>query len=147
MDIEQPPQSLHTPADYLRAASDPGAGEDMLRRLAQSPYPFVWQALASNPHTPTGTLNELRSRHDSTWNDNRLLALIARHHNADRTVLLSVLNAVGVKLGTPDDRPFAAALALADRPELTTTEVERLGTLPGASARLRQALRRRLEQR
>jgi hypothetical protein len=45
-----------------------------------------------------------------------VLAAIARHPNADRPVLLSVLSHTRALLGQPDERPFAAALALAQRP-------------------------------
>ncbi|MFG3060458.1 hypothetical protein ACGFYM_17965 [Streptomyces sp. NPDC048231] len=42
------------------------------------------------------------------------------------------------------ERPYAAVLALADRLELEAEEVARLGTLRGASARLRRLLALRL---
>jgi hypothetical protein len=138
---------LHTPADYLEAASDPDAGEGMLCHLAQCPYSFVWQALARNPRTPGYLLEELCSRRDSTWNDNRLLRLIVEHPNADRAVLLSALAELETRLREPLSRPYAAVLALADRPELAPDEVQRLAALPGASARMRRGLRRRLAQR
>lgn len=70
---------LHTPADYRDAASDPDADVETLFDLARCPYPFVWQALASNPSTPACVLRELCPKGDSAWNDNRLLRLIAEH--------------------------------------------------------------------
>jgi len=45
------------------------------------------------------------------------------------------------------ERPYAAVLALADRPELEVDEVRRLGTLRGSSARLRHRLNLRLSVR
>ncbi|MCW2862622.1 MAG: hypothetical protein JWP48_4330 [Actinoallomurus sp.] len=138
---------LHTPADYLAAASHPEAGDGMLGHLARCPYTFVWQAVASHPRTPAHLLGELCSKRDSAWNDNRLLRLIVEHPNADRGVLLTVLGELESRLRTSTIRPFAAALALADRPELTPEEVEPLAALPGASARMRRGLRRRLAQR
>lgn len=138
---------LHTPADYLDAASDPDAGERMLRHLARCPYPFVWQALARNPRTPAHLLGELCSRSDSTYNDNRLLRLIVEHPNADRAVLLGVLGELESRLRTLASRPYAAALLLAGRPELAPEEVRYLAAPPGASARMRGGLRRRLAQR
>ncbi|MFF1532472.1 hypothetical protein [[Kitasatospora] papulosa] len=62
---------MSTPADYLALAH---AEKDsvVLQRLAQCPYPFVWQALAANPHTPSVALQELSTARDSVWNDNRL---------------------------------------------------------------------------
>lgn len=138
---------LHTPADYQDAASDPDAGERMLRHLTRCPYPFVWQALARNPRTPAYLLGELCSRSDSTWNDNRLLRLIVEHPNADRAVLLNVLGELVSRLRTSTSRPYAAVLLLAGRPELAPEEVRHLAALPGASARMRSGLRRRLAQR
>jgi hypothetical protein len=138
---------LHTPADYRDAASDPDADVEMLCELARCPYPFVWQALASRPGAPAGVLRELCSKRDSVWNDNRLLRLIAEHPNADREILLKVLAELEVRLQTSVSRPYAAVLALAARRELELEEVQRLAALPGASARMRAGLRRRLAER
>ncbi|WP_411136668.1 hypothetical protein [Streptomyces sp. C10] len=134
--------SVHTPADYLelaRAENDSA----VLHRLARCPYPFVWQALAANPSTAPGTLLELSTAQDSTWNDNRLLCLLAEHPSADHTVLRAVRDAVAAKLAE-GERPYAAVLALAGRTELAAAEVRPLGALRGASARLRSHVDRRL---
>ncbi|MFF3447887.1 hypothetical protein ACFYXJ_12245 [Streptomyces sp. NPDC002667] len=136
---------MHTPADYLelaRAESD----SSVLHRLARCPYPFVWQALATNPHTAPDTLLELVRPRDSSWNDNRLLRLLAEHPRADRAVLSAVRDAVAAKLAE-GERPYAAVLALAGRAELAVEDVRQLGALRGASARLRGGLDRRLEFR
>ncbi|MFF3783014.1 hypothetical protein [Streptomyces sp. NPDC001933] len=118
----------------------------VLQRLAKCPYPFVWQALATNPHTPPEALQELSTARDSAWNDNKLLRLLADHPGANPVVLRAVLEAVAAKLDE-GERPYAAVLALADRPELEVDEVRRLGTLRGASARLRHLLDLRLSVR
>ncbi|WP_328444273.1 hypothetical protein OG780_02785 [Streptomyces sp. NBC_00386] len=134
-----------TPADHLALAS---AEKDstVLRRLAHCPYPFVRQALAANPHTPPSALLDLSAARDSSWNDNRLLRLLAEHPAADATVLRAVRDAVAEKL-EEGERPYAAVLALADRPELEAETVRSLGTLAGASARLRRLLAQRLNPR
>ncbi|MCT2546781.1 MULTISPECIES: hypothetical protein [Streptomyces] len=136
---------MPTPADYLALAR---AERDslVLQRLAKSPYPFVWQALATNPHTPPEALQELSAARDSVWNDNKLLHLLAGHPSANPVVLRAVLEAVAAKLDE-GERPYAAALALADRLELEVDEVKKLGTLRGASARLRHLLNLRLSAR
>lgn len=136
---------MPTPADYLALAH---AERDsvVLQRLAQCPYPFVWQALAANPHTPPVALQELSTARDSVWNDNKLLRLLAEHPGAEPVVLRAVLHAVAAKL-EEGERPYAAALALADRLELEVDEVRKLGTLRGASARLRHLLDLRLSVR
>ncbi|MFD6298262.1 hypothetical protein ACFWFU_25960 [Streptomyces sp. NPDC060235] len=118
----------------------------MLQNLARCPYPFVWQALAANPHTPPAALRELTTARDSIWNDHRLLRLLAEHPGADLTVLRAVLDAVATKL-EEGERPYAAVLALADRLELRADELRKLGTLQGASARLRHLLDLRLSVR
>ncbi|MEU5682868.1 hypothetical protein DEJ48_05305 [Streptomyces venezuelae] len=136
---------MPTPADHLalaRAADDTA----VLHRLAQCPYPFVWQALAANPATAPDTLLELSTAGDSGWNDNRLLCLLAVHPRADRAVLRAVRDAVAVKLAE-GERPYAAALALAERPELAAEEVRQLAGLRGASARLRGRIERSLAGR
>ncbi|MFE7707576.1 hypothetical protein ACFU6I_17620 [Streptomyces sp. NPDC057486] len=136
---------MPTPADYLALAR---AERDslVLQRLAKCPYPFVWQALAANPHTPPEALQELSAARDSVWNDNKLLRLLADHPSANPVVLRAVLEAVAAKLDE-GERPYAAVLALADRLELEVDEVRRLGTLRGASARLRHQLDLRLSVR
>lgn len=134
---------MPTPADYLALAQTERDGS-ALRSLARSPYPFVWQALATNPHTPPAVLVALSKARDSVWNDNRLLRLLAEHPSADARVLRVLLDAVAAKLEA-GERPYAAALALACRPELESEEVARLGTLRGASARLRRGLALRLD--
>ncbi|MFF3075262.1 hypothetical protein [Kitasatospora sp. NPDC057936] len=136
---------MHTPAHYrdLARACDDGR---VLHRLARCPYPFVWHELAANPNTPPAALLELAAARHSPWNDNRLLHLLAGHPAADRTVLHAVLDATAAKL-TQGRRPYAAAAALAGRSELEADEVRRLGALPGASARLRTLLHRRLAAR
>ncbi|MFI9045465.1 hypothetical protein [Streptomyces sp. NPDC053427] len=134
--------SLRTPADYLelaRAEND----SSVLHQLARCPYPFVWHALAANPHTAPVTLLDLSTAQDSVWNDNRLLRLLAEHPRADHTVVRAVRDAVAAKLAE-GERPYAAVLALAGRMELPAEEVRQLGTLRGASARLRSRLDRRL---
>lgn len=134
-----------TPAGYLALAH---AEKDsvVLQRLAQCPYPFVWQALAVNPHTPPVALQELSTARDSVWNDNGLLLLLAEHPGAKHLVLRAVLDAVAAKL-EEGERPYAAVLALADRLELEVDEVRKLGNLHGASARLRHLLSLRLSLR
>ncbi|MER6442171.1 hypothetical protein ABT275_38440 [Streptomyces sp. NPDC001185] len=136
---------MPTPADYLALAH---AEKDsfVLQQLAQRPYPFVWQALAANPHTPPEALQELSTSRDSVWNDNKLLLLLAEHPGANPVVLRAVLEAVAAKL-EEGERPYAAVLALAERLELEVDEVRRLGTLRGASARLRHLLNMRLSVR
>lgn len=129
---------MPTPADYLALAH---AERDsvVLQRLAQYPYPFVWQALAANPHTPPVALQELSMAQDSVWNDNRLLRLLAEHPGANPLVLRAVLDAVAAKL-EEGKRPYVAVLTLADRLELQADEVSKLGNLRGASAQLRHLL-------
>ncbi|WP_369263502.1 hypothetical protein [Streptomyces sp. R35] len=136
---------MPTPADYLALAHAETDGP-VLQRLAQCPYPFVWQALATNPHTPHVTLLELSKARDSVWNDNKLLRLLAEHPGADHIVLRAVLDAVAAKLDE-GERPYAAVLALAARTELEADEVRRLGTHRGASARLRRLLALHLSSR
>ncbi|MFD6921885.1 hypothetical protein ACFV99_16945 [Streptomyces sp. NPDC059944] len=118
----------------------------MLQSLARCPYPFVWQALAANPHTPPAALQELTTARDSVWNDNRLLRLLAEHPGADHAVLRTALDPVATKLAE-GERPYAAVLALADRLELEADELMKLGTFQGASARLRHLLDLRLSAR
>ncbi|MGA5296100.1 hypothetical protein ACWDR5_18815 [Streptomyces koyangensis] len=136
---------MPTPADHLALARTARDGAVLLR-LARSPYPFVWQALAANPHTPAAALVELAGARDSPHNDNRLLRLLAERPDAGPVVLRATLAAVAAKLAE-GERPYAAVLTLAGRPESDAAEVAALGTLPGASARLRRGLARRLAAR
>ncbi|MEU0490413.1 hypothetical protein ABZ249_14395 [Nocardiopsis sp. NPDC006139] len=140
-----PPRAGTSPADHLAAARgsrDPAE----LRRLAATPHPFVWQALAENPRTPADTLALLTHARSDEWNDHRLLRLLAEHPGADGEVLGAVLRAVAASL-TAGARPYGAALALAGNPRADPGEVAALGALRGASARLRRGLRERLAVR
>lgn len=136
---------MPTPADHLELARTESDGA-ALCRMADTPYPFVRHALAANPHCPPAALLKLSATRDCVWNDNMLLRLLAGHPRADRTVLRAVLAATARQLAD-GERPYAAVLALAERPELTVEEVAALGTLHGASARLRGRLTRQLGRR
>ncbi|MGP3991260.1 hypothetical protein [Streptomyces sp. 3N207] len=104
----------------------------------------MWRAVAANPHTPPDVLRELSEARDSPYADNELLHLLALHPRADEVVLRAVLAATAAKLAE-GERPYAAVLALADRPELEADDVRGLGSLRGASARLRRGLARHLD--
>ncbi|MFD7987794.1 hypothetical protein ACFV4M_31080 [Kitasatospora indigofera] len=118
----------------------------VLRSLAGSPYPFVRQAVALNPATPTDALAALAGRRDSDWNDNDLLHLLARHPATAGSALDRVVDAVAGLLAE-GRRPYAAVLALAARPDTDPARLAALGRLPGASARLRTGLARALADR
>jgi hypothetical protein len=147
MDVEAKMRGMHTPADYLTLARDLDSGDALLSALADCQYPFVWEALAANPRTPADVLARLCVKHSSPWSDSRRLLLIARHPRADRTVLLGVLGQLRARLTVSESRPYAAVLALAGRPEIDAEEVQALGLLPGASARMRRGLKRRIGER
>ncbi|MFI2366693.1 hypothetical protein [Promicromonospora sp. NPDC019610] len=117
-----------------------------MRELAACPCPFVWLALVTRPDIPADVLAMLVHKTNSDWNDNALLARIARNGGADRAVLLSVLGRVQSLLAA-GSRPYAASLALASRSELTVDEVSWMLTSPGASRRFRVGLRARLAER
>ncbi|MCU7820950.1 hypothetical protein KSNIM_04580 [Kitasatospora sp. DSM 101779] len=136
---------MHPPADHLDLAN---ASSDVavLHGPVRCTRPFVRQALAADPHTPPAAPLEPASARHSSRNDNRLLLLLAEHPGADRTVLRAVLDATAERLAE-GERPYAAALAPAGRTGLDVSEVRILGGLPGASARLRSGLRRRLAAR
>jgi hypothetical protein len=147
VDVEATMRGLHEPGAYRDLASNPGTNDAVLRALADCQYPFVWHALAANPRTPADVLTRLCMQRDNTWNDNRLLLLIARHPHADRDVLLAVLSRLKALLTIGESRPYAAVLALATRAGITPEDVQALALLPGASARMRRGLRRRIAER
>lgn len=137
---------MRSPATYLDRALASDASPDELRELAQCPYPFVWQALAERTDVMPDVLALMVHRSDSAWNDNALLVAIAVTPQANRAVLLAVLQRVMDLLGS-GERPFAAGLALAGRVELTRDEVARLLDAPGGSRRFRTGLRAQLAAR
>ncbi|WP_290856301.1 hypothetical protein [Hamadaea sp.] len=147
MDAVATLKGLHSPAEYQDLAHDPETGDEVLRALADSPYSFVWTALAANPNTPRDVLARLCGQRSGIWNDNQLLLLIALHPHADRAVLLEVLDQLRAKLAKRESRPYAAVLAMADRVEIDPAEIWDLGRTPGASARMRRGLRRRIADR
>lgn len=115
--------------------------------LARSPYSFVRNAVAKSPRADATTLAAISLEGLDTWTRNSVLAAIARHRNADRAVLLTVLEETRSLLNQPGTRPFAAALALARRPELSETELLDLISQPNASRRMARGVRRALADR
>lgn len=136
-----------TPRDYLDLVADPRIDREGLRALASSPYSFVRRAIAENLQADAATLAELLTSEPGRWDRNYLLATIAGHPHADRAVLLQVLRETVSLLNQPNARPYAAALALAQRSELDAGEVLVLTCQPGASRRMRRGVRRRLAAR
>ena len=147
VDLDELLPRSRSPRDYLDLVTDPRIDQDVLRVLAASPYSFVRQAVAGHPLADAQTLAALMTEDLDGWDRNHLLATIARHPNADRTVLLRVLRETLALLRQPGVRPYAAALALAQRPELDPDEILVLVDQPGASRRMRHGLRRHLARR
>lgn len=143
MDLESLlPAHDRSPADYARIARDLAATGDVLRELADSQYCFVRLAVVEHANAGPEALRRV-------WNVGgmgaedflRLLLGLAKHRAADRDLLLDVMRAATRLLETPVvKRPYAAVLALAVRPELTTDEVRALTNLPGASRQLRRGI-------
>ena len=111
-----------SPRDYLDLVTDPRTDQDVLRVLATSPYSFVRQAVAEHPLADARTLASLPTDDLDRWDRYHLLATIARHPNTDRMVLCQVLRDTLALLQQRDARPYAAALALAQRPELSPSK-------------------------
>jgi hypothetical protein len=132
--------AARSPADYLRVVGDPRLDDSGLGVLAGSPYSFVRIAVAGQQRTSAAHLLRVLDGEYSDWDHNRLLLLVARHPRADRAVLLAVLARAADLLRRPGTRPYAAVIALATRPQLRPEEVRPLGTLAGASRRMRHGL-------
>ena len=137
--------SFHGPAGYLAAARQ-NPGPALQTVLAGSPYSFVWEALALNPITEAAVLGALAAKSSSSYNDNRLLRLLAAHPNASADVLQAVLVRVRSHLEA-GYRPYGAAVALAGRPEVSVADIEGLGQMPSAPRKLRVWLERALAAR
>ncbi|MBO1414932.1 hypothetical protein J0670_09995 [Streptomyces sp. FH025] len=136
---------MHDGGDYRRLA-ERTADPEVLRRLARAEYPFVWHAIAANPATPAEVLAVLSTRSHSTWNDNRLLQLLAAHPALTGEALDGLVDLVAVRLRA-QDRPYAAVLELARRPEVAVERLNWLGHQPGASTWLRRGITRALAAR
>ncbi|MER7578718.1 hypothetical protein [Kitasatospora sp. NPDC097691] len=136
---------LHDGGDYRRLA-ERTSNPDVLRRLAQGLYPFVWHAIARNAATPTDLLVSLSVRRNTTSNENQLLELIAAHPALTGEALDGFIDLLAVRL-REDARPYAAVLELARRPEPNAERLHWLAHLPGASARLRRGVTRALAAR
>lgn len=104
-------------------------------------------AVAKDIRTNTTTLAEMLAGEFDQWDRNTFLRLVAQHPQADREVLLKVLQETEALLRQPDMRPYAAAIALAGRQELDIHEVRGLLGLPGASKRMRRGVERALLRR
>ncbi|MEV4274660.1 hypothetical protein [Actinoplanes xinjiangensis] len=136
-----------TPADHLRLVDDPRADQETLYALAGSPYNFVRSAVADSPRADARTLAAIPLDDLNSWTRNHILAATARHPNADRRTLLQTLHRTAALLDRPGERPYAAALALATRPELTIPEILSLTTCRNASRRMIRGVHRGLSTR
>ncbi|MBD0688736.1 hypothetical protein BG452_24385 [Streptomyces sp. CBMA123] len=136
---------MHHGGDYLRVA-ERTADPEVLRRLARADYPFVWHAIARNAAAPADLLAALSVRRNSIANDNHLLRLVAAHPALTGAELEGLVAVLAERL-REGDRPYAAVLELARRTEPAAGLLLRLGQQPGASARLRRGINRRLAAR
>ncbi|MFD0746093.1 hypothetical protein ACFQ1L_32785 [Phytohabitans flavus] len=147
-DIDELLPRARSPRDYLNLVTDPRVDQEVLRGLAASPYPFVRKAVAAHPLADAQILTALLRTEDlDRWDRCYLLATVAHHPNADRTVLLRVVRQTLALLRQPNGRPYATALALAQRPELDPAEILILAKQQGASHRMRRGLLRNLAAR
>ena len=134
-------RTFHSPRDYLDAARDSTADADLLDGLAGMPYGFVQEAVAEHQNTRTETLLRMVPASLKNWGDHSLLRKIVVHPSADSRVYARARETVAAALAE-GRRPYSVAIALAERGGLSEADVESLGHLAGASARLRHGLRR-----
>ncbi|GAB3848829.1 hypothetical protein ACFPIJ_56000 [Dactylosporangium cerinum] len=146
MDLDDLLPAARSPADYLRVLDDLRLDDSGLAVLAGSPYSFVRLAVARHQRAAAPHLRRLLEGEYTDWDSNAVLLLVARHAGADRPVLPAVLDRV-TELLRAGARPYAAALTLAERPELRSDEIRPLGRLAGASRRMRRGLNRALAAR
>jgi len=139
-------RTYHSPRDYLDAARAEGADAELLAGLATVPYSFVHQAVAEHPNTRPTTLSLLIPDELHDWADHALLATIVSHPAADADVFARAHHKVRQALAI-GKRPYRIAITLTARDALSADDVDVLGRLPGASARLRRGLRRALATR
>ncbi|BCB88702.1 hypothetical protein [Phytohabitans suffuscus] len=148
VDIDELLPRSRSPRDYLNLVADPRADQEVLRALAAGPYSFVRKVVAQHLLADAQTLAVPLPTEDlDRWDRCHVLASIACHPNADRTVLRRVLRETLALLREPDGRPYAAALALARRPELDPEEILIFAEQQGASRRMRRGLLRNLAAR
>jgi hypothetical protein len=137
------PARGRSPQDYLDLARSHVATEDQLRQLAGSPYPFVIEAVARNPSTPSDVLERLIRSDASSWNDQSLLLALAEHPASSPTVLTSIVQQVPQLLHERDAQPgFAAGIALFRRPDVPTELLLELLDAPGVTTEFRKVAAR-----
>ena len=133
----------HSPKDYLDAARSHDAEAELLAGLATTPYDFVQEAVAEHPNATATVLLAVMPVELRNWGHHALMRKAVQHPAADDAVFALAHHRVAQAL-TNGQRPYGVAIALARRGALTAQDVEALGRLPGASARLRHGLRRTL---
>jgi hypothetical protein len=102
------------PKDYLYLAQSPHATPEELTKLAQSPYPFVVEAVATHPTTPGAVLGSLVPAAAESWHEQRLLRLLAKNPSLPAQHLAAIAERLIGKLdnGRANHEAFAAGLAL-----------------------------------
>lgn len=91
VDLDELLPRARSPRDYLDLVGDPRTDQTVLRALAASPYPFVRTAVASHRLADATTLAAISTVDLHEWDQQHLLAALARHPNADRVLLVRVL--------------------------------------------------------
>lgn len=138
---------MHSPADYQRWAQDPDISEDSQRLLISKPWPFVYLALAENPATMPEVLLEMAGLEmTSSFDENALLAALARHPRSGRPVLLAVLSRTVLALAR-EQRAYTASIELAGRTELSERDLAPLYQATGTSSTQRQRVLSVIERR
>ena len=120
MDAGHPRRVFHGPRDYLELARSVEATPDELRELAGWPYPFVRQAVAENPTSPTEALRATLPVDPHGWNDFVLLATLARHPATDERLLRDIgrrIQLAGLHHDRNPERVFEAGIALFQQPK------------------------------
>lgn len=138
------PRRFHSPRDYLEAATDQHADDDLLYGLAGQPFDFVHRAVARHPAATARTLLRVL-QHGLPGEGHEVVSLAVQHPAADEHVFAAACELLSQWLER-GGRPYSAVLALANRGGLTPEQAAQLASLPGASARLRGALQRAMRQ-
>jgi hypothetical protein len=94
------------PKDKVDAARDPSTSAEELETLSSSEYVFVREAVASNSHTPTHTLNALVPIHLESEDDFRVASALLKNPHLPPEACVAIISRTSEVIGAIGPRDF-----------------------------------------
>ena len=134
----------HTPKDYLDAAQSPATTVDELRKIAQSPFPFVAVAIANHPNVSTDILDALAPNEAHTWQQHEIAVAIGGNPKASPETLRRLLGLLVQALdnGRDHQMAFKAGVVICCNPDTPIDTIQEVLVSPQVAMQFRKVVAR-----